>query len=232
MLDAEAGAEGVVHGHQLKRQTGQGAVERHYRYLQRAPGGDELRPGEGRVEQDAVDPLLEEHLQVAVLDLGAVPGAADDDAVVGALAGLLHSGEDDAPVGMGDVGEEDADEAGTTSLERARGQVRHIAELLDRGLDPDPGRCRDGCRVPVEVAGDSGDRDPGLTGYVGDRRTHGKFEDRARRSTTPPARLPSPRSEGTGYPLGGVGDEGNAWRSRPLMSTNDAPYPLAHRRMQ
>src|SRR4029079_2747141 len=100
MLDGETSTKGVVHGYELERQTGQRPVECHHRHLQCAPGGDHLRSRGGRIEQDPVDPLFEEHLQVAVLDVGAVPGAADDDAVVGSLTGLLYAGEDDTPIGV------------------------------------------------------------------------------------------------------------------------------------
>ncbi len=85
-------------------------------------------------EQDAVDALREQGLQMLLLSEGILVGVAEQHAIAEPLCRVFDAAHDLGIEGVGDVGNDDADDAGAAGLEAARDGVRMVVECLHRGV--------------------------------------------------------------------------------------------------
>lgn len=119
---------------------------------------------------DAVDVALDEATE-AVLDLGVVVGGADEELVVALDGGLFEALDELGEEGVGDVGDEEADESAASGDEGAGLGVGEVVELADGVADACSHGRVDG-RDVVDCAGDGGDGDAGEPGNIAYIKAH------------------------------------------------------------
>ena len=147
----------------------------------------------GRDDQ-AVDPPLDEQVEVAGLPLGIVGGVAQQDRVALGPGGVLDGTDELREVRVLDVGDDQPERLGRPSLERAGDARRAVVEVAGGGQDP-VARLGASVAQPRQDPADRRRRDPGSTGDVGDGRDHRRLRSAClrRRSSPSPGRSRSGR---------------------------------------
>jgi hypothetical protein len=102
---------------------------------------------------DTVETLPQQPLYVAARFRGPVLGVADDDRVVIMLRGLLHALGQLRVERVGDVADQEREQAGLPGYQRAGDRRRTVAEAVDRLVHPGPGLFAD-IRVIADHARD------------------------------------------------------------------------------
>ena len=122
------------------------------------------RIAHARRQRDPIGAVLDERSQRPLLALEVVEAGHHEHRVALAGGGLLEPGREPAVDRVGEIVEQQAEDVRPLGTQAARGRVRHVAELLGRGMDgaprgfADPGVVLEGARRRrLGGTGDPGD---------------------------------------------------------------------------
>jgi hypothetical protein len=116
-----------------------------------------------RREDDAVDLAAAQHLELRLLFLRVLAGAAQQQSISARAGHRLDAGDDLDEERVHQVGDDDAEGVGAAKAEAAGNRVTLVAEFFDLGEDAGAGGLADVGAI-VEHLGDGGDGDTELAG--------------------------------------------------------------------
>ena len=166
MLDGDAARHRLVERDGVIGRRRHAAAEQHGRDIDLAHEAAAMlgvRPG--RDQDEPGDPLRAHHLQDAHLVVDVLVGVVDEGHVAGAHADRLDDARHRREERVGDVGQDEPDQAGIAASQRLGGAVRQIADRRDRLLDALDHLLADRRRT-VDHRRDGRDGDSGAAGDI------------------------------------------------------------------